>query len=68
MTNNPDLVHQTDERGWTFLHQEALAGNAPTVKTLLAHGADKKVRTNEGKTALQLAQALKWEHVAALLR
>lgn len=68
LTKDPALVNQADERGWTFLHQESLAGNAPTVKVLLQHGADKKARTNEGKTALQLAQSLKWDHVAALLR
>jgi uncharacterized protein YegJ (DUF2314 family) len=64
---DPSLVSVKDDRGRTFLHQEALAGNAATVKVLLEAGADPKAVTNEGMTPLQLAKSLGWESVIALL-
>ncbi|WP_029629924.1 DUF2314 domain-containing protein [Zavarzinella formosa] len=67
LKEDPSMLTVTDDRGWTFLHQEALAGNAATVKTLLEAGADPKAATHDGKTPLQLARSLGWEKVAALL-
>lgn len=64
---NPGLVNQVDDEGWTFLHREALAGNAAPVKVLLDHGANFTLRTKHGATALQLAHVLGWEKVVALL-
>ena len=61
------LVSAKDERGWTFLHQEALTGSSPTVKILLEAGADPNAVTNHGMTPLQLAQSLGWDKVVALL-
>ncbi len=67
LAENPSLVSVSDERGWTLLHQEALAGSAPTVKVLLEAGADPNATTHDGKTPRQLAEALGWDHVVALL-
>ena len=67
LTNNPTLVSVKDDRGWTFLHQEALAGNAATVKVLLDAGADVNALAGHGMTPLQLAMSLGWDKVAALL-
>jgi uncharacterized protein YegJ (DUF2314 family) len=67
LAKDPSLVSSTNDRGWTLLHQEALAGSAPTVKVLLEAGADATRRTNDGKTPLQLAQSLRWDNVVALL-
>ena len=58
---------QIRRRGWTLLHQEALAGSAATVKVLLEAGADPNARTDDGITPLELARSLGWEKVAALL-
>ena len=68
LAEDPDLVHSTDERGWTFLHQLALAGSLASVKLLLEAGADVDAKTNDGKTALDLAKSLGWEKVIALLK
>ena len=53
--------------GWTFLHQEALAGSLPTVQVLLEAGADPNAVTDHGMTPLQLARSLGWDKVVALL-
>lgn len=67
LKKDPSLVSSTDDCGWTLLHQEALAGSAPTVKVLLAAGADPQARTNDGMTPTQLANSLGWDRVVALL-
>jgi uncharacterized protein YegJ (DUF2314 family) len=67
LAQDPSLVSVRDDKGWTFLHQEALAGNAATVKVLLEAGADPSAMTNQGMTPIQLARSLGWEKVAALL-
>ncbi len=67
LAENPSMLTQTDDRGWTFLHQEALAGSVPTVKVLLEAGADVHAKTDHGMTALQLAKSLGWENVVALM-
>src|SRR5262249_17916859 len=40
LAKDPSLISSTNDRGWTLLHHEVLAGSAPTVKVLLAAGAD----------------------------
>ncbi|MBY0458758.1 MAG: DUF2314 domain-containing protein, partial [Gemmataceae bacterium] len=67
LARNPSLVSQASDRGWTLLHQDALAGSLATVEVLVAHGADVNATTPDGKTPLGLARALGWEAVAAFL-
>lgn len=67
LKSNPSLATTKDERGWTLLHQEALAGNAATVRVLLQAGADRDAMTKQGATPLQLARSLGWERVVELL-
>lgn len=50
-----DLNH-TDSYGWTPLMCACVAGHVDTIEYLLKCGADKEVRNNQGKTALQLAE------------
>ena len=38
LAQDPALVHSRSDEGWTFLHQEALAGSLACVKVLLAAG------------------------------
>jgi uncharacterized protein YegJ (DUF2314 family) len=67
IAKDPSLVSAKDERGWTFLHQQALAGSTASVKVLLEAGADPNAVTEDGMTPLQLARSLGWDKVAALL-
>lgn len=67
IAKDPSFVSARDDRGWTVLHQEALAGSVATVKVLLEAGADRDALTDHGMTALQLANSLGWDKVAALL-
>lgn len=67
LAKDPSLLNSADEYGWTLLHQEALAGSAPTVKVLLDAGANRNAKNNLGMTPLQLAQSLRWDAVVALL-
>jgi uncharacterized protein YegJ (DUF2314 family) len=68
LAENPSLVSSRDERGWTLLHQEAMAGSTATVKVLLEAGADPNAVTDRGMTPLRLAESLGWDRVAALLK
>jgi uncharacterized protein len=67
LAQNPSMLHEKDDKGWTILHDEALAGSAPTVAVLLKCGADPSALTTDGATPMQLAKALGWDKVVALL-
>jgi len=64
---NPSILTDADELGFTQLHYEALAGNLALVNVLLANGADKNMRTKSGKTAADFAENLGWEHIVKAL-
>ena len=63
----PDEIARTDDEGYTMLHHEAIAGNLTRLELLLAKGADKNAKNIHGKTALDYARALGWDHVAEAL-
>jgi uncharacterized protein YegJ (DUF2314 family) len=67
LAKNPSLVQHKDEKGWTFLHHEALAGSTASVKILLECGADPNAVAANGATPLRLAKVLGWERVVKLL-
>ncbi|MOA49969.1 hypothetical protein D3C78_1729270 [compost metagenome] len=66
--NNPDELTHQDELGYTFLHRETIAGNQTSVEVLLESGADRNAKTATGKTALDFAKELKWNHLLPLLQ
>ena len=68
LKSSPEILHQCDERGWTLLHTESLAGNLTSVKVLIEQGADLSLKTNDGATALDLAGILGWNHVIEFLQ
>ena len=67
LAQDPSIATAKDDRGWTLLHEEALAGSVATVKVLLEAGADRTAVTGHGMTVAQLARSLGWEKVVALL-
>jgi hypothetical protein len=63
----PGIATQIDERGWTLLHSEALAGNPGMVKLMVRYGADVEARTPDGRNAATLARGIGWEEIADYL-
>lgn len=61
-----ELTHQ-DDNGYSLLHKETIAGNLSSVEIILKSGADRNLKTNKGKTALDFAKQLNWEHLIPVL-
>nr|WP_314229679.1 DUF2314 domain-containing protein [uncultured Kingella sp.] len=68
LRQHPKAANQPDENGQTPLHHAAIAGNAESVRVLLAMGAIPQQRDARGKTATDYAAALGWDDVAAVLK
>ena len=68
LSENPNIVNQIDENGWTMLQYEALAGNLTPVKLLLKYGADKMIKNPDGFTAIDLAEVMKRNKITDFLR
>jgi len=68
LIKEPGLAHWRDERGWTHVHDLAMAGSAVCVRAFLDRGADPGARTTHGLTAAQLAGSVGWSDVVELLR
>ena len=66
LTQNPNEM-LSDKDGYNFLHRETIAGNLTLVKVLLNLGVDRNLRTKHGKTALDFAKQLNWEHIIPIL-
>ncbi|MGI4874010.1 MAG: DUF2314 domain-containing protein [Janthinobacterium lividum] len=64
----PAEITTADEAGYTFLHRETIAGNRTSVEVALQAGADRDVKTASGKTALDFARQLNWEHLLPVLQ
>ncbi|WP_339070949.1 DUF2314 domain-containing protein [Chitinophaga sp. 212800008-4] len=67
LTAHPAEINAANEDGYTFLHRETIAGNKSSVEALLEAGADRQAVTRAGKTALDFARQLKWEHLIPVL-
>lgn len=67
LEEHPEEMTSQDEAGYTLLHRETIAGNSSSVEILLQQGADKNIKTAGGKTALDFARQLGWEHLLPLL-
>lgn len=65
--NNPNEVISKDDLGYTFLHRETIAGNSTSVEVLIESGADINAKTIHGKTPLDFAKQLNWQHLIPLL-
>ena len=67
LREDPALAASDDERGWTLLHTEAIAGNFGIVRLLLRYGAKIDARTPAGKSAEDLARSVGWDEIASYL-
>ncbi len=67
LTNNPEEITHQDEFGYALLHRESIAGNRTSVEVLLDAGADRSMQTQSGKTALDFAKQMQWEHLLPVL-
>lgn len=63
----PEEIAQQADDGSTLLHRETIAGNLTSVKILLEFGADKNIQDAKGKTALDYAKQMDWQHITPLL-
>ncbi|PWN69177.1 DUF2314 domain-containing protein [Chryseobacterium phosphatilyticum] len=63
----PEEVTLIDEHGLNLIHRETIAGNLTTVQAALEAGADKNIKSKNGKTALDYAKQLKWNHIIPIL-
>lgn len=68
LKQDPSAAQTPDERGWTLLHQLALAGTPSGVEIVIRHGGDVNARTADGMTPLMLANSLQWSQVAEVLK
>ncbi len=68
LKSNPEEIEIQDDLGYTFLHREAIAGNQTSVELILKAGANADAKTNNGKTALDFAKELKWDHLIPVLQ
>jgi uncharacterized protein YegJ (DUF2314 family) len=67
LAEKPNAIHETDKRGFNFLHQLSLAGSLDGVDICLKHGADLKKPALNGMTPVALAKCLGWKKVMARL-
>lgn len=65
---DPGMLAQTDDKGFTFLHQLSLAGSLDGVDVCLKHGADVQETAANGMNAFDLAKCLAWKRVMARLQ
>jgi len=63
----PAELTNIDDNGFTLLHRETIAGNLSSVEVILQSGGDKNIKNNHGKTALDYAKQLNWEHLIPVL-
>lgn len=67
LSQEPSLATTVDDRGWSLLQRESLAGNLTPVRILLKYGADPTFRTPNGHTAIDLAGKMGWPRIIEVL-
>lgn len=65
---NPEELSSVDEKGFTFLHHQVLAGSFDTVEVLLAAGADPNGVAHNGQTPMSLAKTMRWSRILDVLK
>lgn len=67
LQNYPDELTNLDDNGLSLIHRETIAGNLSSIEVILSSGGDKNLKTTKGKTALDFAKQLNWEHLIPVL-
>ena len=67
LRNAPELLTELDDAGNSFLHREAIAGNASNIEIALRLGAQADLKNKLGKTALDYAVQMNWPHLLPIL-
>lgn len=67
LTENPDKLILKDDKGYSILHKETIAGNGSTIEVLKQFKVNIHDMTNSGKTAIDFARNLNWAHIIPLL-
>lgn len=60
LESNTEEITGADEMGWTFAHNEALAGNFSALDLMKQYGVDTNVKNHDGNTPMDLAKKLGW--------
>ncbi len=68
LKENPKELESHDEHGLFYLHREAIAGNKRCIEILFEFGVDKNQKSKSGKTALDYAKQMNWEHIIPILQ
>ena len=55
LEEEPSIVNEKDDEGYTALHLAVIAGNTPLIDVLLENSADVQETDNEGHTAIHWA-------------
>lgn len=66
LDKHPAALNEADENGQTMLHHAAIAGNAESVRVILAMGADPQRRDTRGKTAADYVKEIGWPQLVNL--
>ena len=66
LNKHPAALNEVDENGQTMLHHAAIAGNAESVRVILAMGADPQRRDTRGKTAADYVKEIGWPQLVNL--
>ncbi|WP_374029279.1 ankyrin repeat domain-containing protein [Bdellovibrio bacteriovorus] len=67
LQKNKALINKTNKLGETALIQSIRFGNIEAVKLLISQGADSKIKTKDGQTALDIAKSLDNKEAVRLL-
>ena len=67
LKGDPRRISETNPRGFTLLHEQALAGSLAVVEILIQQGADVNLAAKNGMTPLRLAKLLGWTKVVEKL-
>lgn len=68
LSQQPHYAQDADENGYTMLHHSAIAGNLNEIQVLHQAGANLNACTQSGKTALDFARIMGWQHLIEYLQ